>query len=138
MCPFSYVPFPVPSRPGTEVFCPVSREIYFREIWNVYLYLTDFFSSVFLGVAAQVNPMVADVTGKSVLVTRYFKALRPPPELIENEEPLAAAEKVSWFVSLIPYMPSNILFPGLQVCCTLYQLSFSSASSLEGTIFICS
>ena len=26
----------------------------------------------------------------------------------------AAAEKVSWFVSLIPYLPSNAMFPGLQ------------------------
>ena len=61
------------------------------------------------------SPLVADVTGKSVLVTRYFRALKPPEQLIEDEEPLAAAEKVAWFVSLIPYLPSNALFPGLQV-----------------------
>ena len=63
----------------------------------------------------QINPLVADVTGKSVLVTRFLKSLRPPQELVGGEEPLAAAEKVSWFVSLIPYMPSNAMFPGLQV-----------------------
>ena len=30
------VPFPGPSRPGTEDFCPVSREIIFRENRKVY------------------------------------------------------------------------------------------------------
>ena len=30
--PKIFVPFPVPSRPGTSIFCPVSREIFFREI----------------------------------------------------------------------------------------------------------
>ena len=94
------------------------------------------------------NPLVADVSGKSVLATRFLRPLRPPPELVGGEEPLAgtlltrsslvsntlplfhpvqniialltifglfaAAEKVSWFVSLIPYLPSNAMFPGLQ------------------------
>lgn len=60
----------------------------------------------------KINPLVADVTGKSVLMTRYFKSIKPPTELIENVEHKALS--VAWFVSLIPYLPNNALFPGLQ------------------------
>ena len=60
----------------------------------------------------KINPMVADITGKSLLMTRYFRSLKPPESLLDNAEPLASAEKVAWFVSLIPYVPSNALFPG--------------------------
>lgn len=59
------------------------------------------------------NPMVADLTGRSVLVTRYFRAIRPPHDVLENND--KNAEKVAWFVSLIPYLPRNALFPGIQV-----------------------
>ena len=70
----------------------------------------------------RVNPMVADVTGKSVLLTRYFRTLRPPQELMNSEsialkELLNSESKaliIAWYVSLIPYVPSNGLFPGLQ------------------------
>ena len=64
----------------------------------------------------KVNPLVADVTGKSVLMTRYFRALEPPSELLDSADSKLSAENVAWFVSLIPYLPSNALFPGLQVC----------------------
>jgi coiled-coil and C2 domain-containing protein 2A len=57
-----------------------------------------------------VNPLVVDVTGKSVLMTRYLKPLAPPPEVLREDT--EAAEAVAWFVSLIPYLPSNVLFPG--------------------------
>ena len=57
--------------------------------------------------------MVADVSGKSVLVTRYFRAIRPPAQVMDKNE--NASESVAWFVSLIPYLPRNALFPGLQV-----------------------
>lgn len=59
--------------------------------------------------------MVADVSGKSVLMTRFFRGLRPPPELIDLADLHLTAENVAWFVSLIPYTPTNALFPGLQV-----------------------
>ena len=59
-----------------------------------------------------VNPLVVDVTGKSVLMTRYLKALSAPPDLLRNVEESEAAEAVAWFVSLLPYLPSSILFPG--------------------------
>lgn len=64
----------------------------------------------------RVNPLVADVTGKSVLLTRYFKALKAPRELINSGDSNASSSaSIAWFVSLIPYVPSNALFPGLQV-----------------------
>ena len=59
----------------------------------------------------KVNPMVADVTGKSVLLTRYFRSLKPPQELLNSE---SKSQVIAWYVSLIPYIPSNGLFPGLQ------------------------
>ena len=59
----------------------------------------------------KINPMVADVTGKSVLLTRYFRPLKPPQELLTSEP---KALNIAWYISLIPYVPSNGLFPGLQ------------------------
>ena len=59
--------------------------------------------------------MVADVAGKSVLMTRYFRALEPPHELLDSSDTKLSAENVAWFVSLIPYLPSNAIFPGIQV-----------------------
>ena len=38
-----------------------------------------------------------------------------PPELIDLADLHLTAENVAWFVSLIPYTPTNALFPGLQV-----------------------
>lgn len=32
------------------------------------------------------RPTVMNTDGKSVIITRYFKPLKPPPELIENGE----------------------------------------------------
>jgi hypothetical protein len=78
----------------------------------------------------QVNPLVADVNGHAVLITRYFRAIKPPQELMSrnvasevDEEAgsglafnsVAAAEKVAWFVSLIPHVSKAAMFPGLQV-----------------------
>ena len=69
----------------------------------------DFGKTVFFQMCA----MVADVSGKSVLVTRYFRAIRPPQQVMDKNE--NTSESVAWFVSLIPYLPRNALFPGLQV-----------------------
>lgn len=63
----------------------------------------------------RVNPLVAEVTGKSVLATRFFKPLKPPNELLDNTDSKSSFQTVAWFVALIPYVPSNALFPGLQV-----------------------
>jgi hypothetical protein len=58
---------------------------------------------------------VADVNGRAMLMTRFMRALSPPQEITEPADPKASAEKVAWFVSLIPYVAKNALFPGLQV-----------------------
>ena len=63
---------------------------------------------------SQVDPMVADTGGRSVLVTRYFRALLPPREL--SADSASGLDKVAWFVSLVPYLPRSAMFPGLPVC----------------------
>ena len=60
-----------------------------------------------------VTPLVIDVEGKAVLMTRYFRGLSPPSELLSRGEEGSQDEVVAWFVSLIPYVPSNAYFPGL-------------------------
>ncbi len=81
----------------------------------------------------RVNPMVADVNGRSVLLTRYLRRLRPPEQLLsgtstgagggsandddEDENPSSGsdpASRVAWFVSLVPYASKQSMFPGLQ------------------------
>ncbi|CAB4064698.1 CC2D2A [Lepeophtheirus salmonis] len=68
----------------------------------------------------KLNPLVVDVSGKSILMTRYIKTLDLPTEIFsveggstDNNSP-EPADQVAWFVSLIPYVPSNALFPGLK------------------------
>jgi coiled-coil and C2 domain-containing protein 2A len=58
------------------------------------------------------NPLVVDVSGTSVLMTRYLKSLAPPQEILQHMEDSEVNEAVAWFVSLVPYVPSSILFPG--------------------------
>ena len=58
---------------------------------------------------------MVSVGGRSVLLPRYFRSLRPPPELMDETDPRVTAERLAWFVSLIPYTPKNAMFPGLQV-----------------------
>ena len=63
----------------------------------------------------RINPLVADVTGKSVLITRFFRAIRAPTEILEASASTdAKALAIAWFVSLVPYLPRNAIFPGLQ------------------------
>ena len=61
----------------------------------------------------EVNPLVIDVEGKAVLMTRYLRGIMPPHELFSKIEDGSRAQVVAWFVSLIPYIPSNAYFPGL-------------------------
>ena len=61
----------------------------------------------------EVNPLVIDVEGKAVLMTRFFRGMNPPQELFSKVETSSRAQMVAWFVSLIPYTPSNAYFPGL-------------------------
>ncbi|VDI43750.1 coiled-coil and C2 domain-containing protein 2A [Mytilus galloprovincialis] len=55
---------------------------------------------------------VVDVNGKSVFVTRYFKSLKPPEELI-RENNLETAKLLARYVSLIPHVSDAVVFPGL-------------------------
>ena len=61
----------------------------------------------------QVNPLVIDVEGKAVLMTRYFRGIMPPQELFTKVDDICKTQVVAWYVSLIPYTPSNAYFPGL-------------------------
>ena len=72
--------------------------------------------------------MVADTSGRSVLVNRYFRALMPPRELVDSsssggDSSKGSADKVAWFVSLIPYLPRSAMFPGLPVRAQGYLLT---------------
>ncbi len=67
--------------------------------------------------------MVIYTTGKSVLLTRYFRAILPPKDLVDATAAAGDAktpvDKVAWFISLIPYLPSRSMFPGLPVSCAI-------------------
>ena len=66
----------------------------------------------------RINSLVADVTGKSVLITRFFRPIRAPAEILEAKSEgggnTSATLSIAWFVSLVPYIPRNGIFPGLQ------------------------
>ena len=87
----------------------------------------------------KINPLVADVTGKSVLMTRFFKSIKPPSELLESGDSKASATSIAWFVSLIPYLPNNGLFPGLQdIWPTCDQiLHMMVGSEIEHAMLLC-
>ena len=60
-----------------------------------------------------INPLVVDVGGRSVLMTRYIRGLSAPADVKQLSDNNSVEESIAWFVSLIPYIPSNSLFPGL-------------------------
>jgi coiled-coil and C2 domain-containing protein 2A len=61
------------------------------------------------------KPTVMNTEGKSVIITRYFKPLKPPAELISDDN--KASEKtisnIVRFVSLIPFVSDSLIFPGI-------------------------
>lgn len=61
------------------------------------------------------KPTVMNTEGKSVVITRYFKPLKPPAELIDGDN--KASEKtianLVRFVSLIPFVSDSLIFPGV-------------------------
>lgn len=61
------------------------------------------------------RPTVMNTEGKSVIITRYFKALKPPPELIDegNEQSNKTINNIVRFVSLIPFVSDSLIFPGI-------------------------
>ena len=57
----------------------------------------------------KIKTLVLDISGKSVCVTRFIKAL-PLPPLVEEEEPFP--ELIARFVAMIPLITENLLAPG--------------------------
>ena len=82
------------------------------------------------------KPTVMNTEGKSVLVTRYFREIKPPEELTENGEGSFETaviflelflfifiiylnsysnfkSNIARFVSMIPYVADSLIFPGI-------------------------
>ncbi|CAL1548859.1 unnamed protein product [Lymnaea stagnalis] len=55
---------------------------------------------------------VMDTTGRNVFVTRFFKSIKPPPEVEACTDPERAMELAARYVSLIPFVADTALFPG--------------------------
>lgn len=60
-----------------------------------------------------IKTSVIDVNGKNVFLTRYFKALKPPPEVTEKTTEDLQSEFAARYVSLIPFVSDAVVFPGL-------------------------
>ena len=62
----------------------------------------------------EVKTFVTDTNFKSVFITRYFKAIKPPDELTNKGlSSEATSELVARYVSLIPFVSDSMIFPGL-------------------------
>jgi coiled-coil and C2 domain-containing protein 2A len=74
---------------------------------------------------------VMDSQGKAVFITRYFKGLSPPDELVENGSYLSfeTAQNVARFVYLIPFVSDTLLFPGL---CDIWNTCDQFMETLAG------
>ncbi|XP_049861590.1 coiled-coil and C2 domain-containing protein 2A [Schistocerca gregaria] len=59
----------------------------------------------------KVKTLVTDISGKTVCVTRFFRALAPP-DLCGDDGPVTA-EMAARYVAMIPVISGNTLFPGL-------------------------
>ncbi|RUS72243.1 hypothetical protein EGW08_019997 [Elysia chlorotica] len=55
---------------------------------------------------------VMDTMGKNVFVTRYFRSIKPPPEVEACTDPQKAMEMAARYVSMIPFVADTALFPG--------------------------
>ncbi|KAK7488454.1 hypothetical protein BaRGS_00020239, partial [Batillaria attramentaria] len=60
-----------------------------------------------------IKTSVIDVNGKNVFLTRYFKALKPPPEVLEKSSESLQSDFAARYVSLIPFVSDAVVFPGL-------------------------
>ncbi|XP_067678650.1 coiled-coil and C2 domain-containing protein 2A-like [Haliotis asinina] len=78
----------------------------------------------------QYKTTVVDVNGKSVFITRYFKSLKPPDDIIAKDlGPEKTAELTARFVSLIPSVSDAVIFPGL---CDIWSTSDQFLQMLAG------
>lgn len=55
---------------------------------------------------------VLDLSGKLVCLNRFIRPLKPPEELIVEDQ-VETARRVAWYVSLIPSIADMTLFPGV-------------------------
>ena len=73
---------------------------------------------------------VVDINGKSVFLTRYFKALKPPAEILPGgDDSTKNAEAVARFVSMIPFVSDSVVFPGL---CDIWSTCDQFLQMLQG------
>ncbi|KAI6651744.1 Coiled-coil and C2 domain-containing protein 2A isoform X2 [Oopsacas minuta] len=58
---------------------------------------------------------VCDIDGRQVIVNRYISPLNPPESLLSQEDPcnLKSLQRISRFVSLIPFLPDSQCLEGL-------------------------
>ncbi|XP_027211413.2 coiled-coil and C2 domain-containing protein 2A [Penaeus vannamei] len=71
---------------------------------------------------------VLDLSGKLVSLNRFIRPLRPPQELI-GEDQEENAKQVAWYVSLIPSLADMTLFPG---SCDIWANSEQFLTMLTG------
>ncbi|XP_074640810.1 coiled-coil and C2 domain-containing protein 2A-like isoform X2 [Tubulanus polymorphus] len=65
-------------------------------------------------VKRQFKTMVIDMNGRAVFISRYFRSIKPPEELLsKHTSPQATAELVARYVSLIPFVSDSVAFAGI-------------------------
>ncbi|CAD5113655.1 DgyrCDS2816 [Dimorphilus gyrociliatus] len=58
--------------------------------------------------------LVIDINGKSTMITRFIKPLPPPPDVVpEGSSKMEAMRLIAKFVSMIPFVPDSVVFPGM-------------------------
>ncbi|KAF4078510.1 hypothetical protein AMELA_G00199970 [Ameiurus melas] len=84
---------------------------------------------------------VVDMNGKTVFVTRFVRALRPPQELLDAfpNNPQEATELVARYVSLVPFLPDSVSFSGV---CDLWStcdqfLTLLAGDEEEHAVLLC-
>ncbi|XP_038057381.1 coiled-coil and C2 domain-containing protein 2A-like isoform X2 [Patiria miniata] len=72
---------------------------------------------------------VMDINGKAVFITRYFRPIKPPDEVLGDNVGVKAAERVARFVSLIPFVSDSVVYPGL---CDIWSTCDQFLQMLQG------
>ncbi|XP_034264769.1 coiled-coil and C2 domain-containing protein 2A isoform X5 [Pantherophis guttatus] len=74
---------------------------------------------------------VIDISGKTLFVTRFIRALNPPEELLRvyPDSPQQTSELVARYVALIPFLPDTVSFAGI---CDLWSTSDQFLDLLAG------
>ncbi|XP_026531661.1 coiled-coil and C2 domain-containing protein 2A [Notechis scutatus] len=74
---------------------------------------------------------VIDISGKTLFVTRFIRALNPPEELLQvhPDSPQQTSELIARYVALIPFLPNKVSFAGI---CDLWSTSDQFLDLLAG------